>query len=137
MKRLLIFSLFVMMMLVLSACGGAGASTPEASAKNWIEALFKADGETLRANMCRQQSLALSDDLIAQLAQGLSQAGSALDLSGLTYAYNGAGQVTIGGMVKITIAGQTVERSLGDLGLNTVPVVEEDNGWKVCLSLGG
>ncbi len=136
MKRFITIILFGMM-LMLSACGGAGASTPEASAKNWIEALFKADGTTLRANMCRQQSLALTDELIGQLAQGLAQAGSVLDLSGLTYRYDGAGQVAIGGMVKITIAGQPLERSLADLGLNTIPVVEEDNGWKVCLSLGG
>jgi hypothetical protein len=136
-KRVFLMVCMGILALVMVACStGGGASSPEIAGKNWIEAFFRADGEALRANMCNVQSAALTDGVLAQLAQGLGSAGSTLDLSGLTYTYNQAGgTVTIAGMVRVSLAGQTVERSLDMMQLDILPVVQEDGGWKVCLNL--
>ncbi|MDZ4670277.1 MAG: hypothetical protein SH821_05365 [Phototrophicales bacterium] len=132
----LMMSMGILALAMVACSTGGGAVSPEIASKNWIEAFFRADGETLRANMCNVQSAALTDGVLAQLAQGLGSAGSTLDLSGLTYSYNQAtSNVTIAGMVRVSLAGQTVERSLDLMQLDILPVVQEDGGWKVCLNL--
>ncbi len=123
--------LFIAVLLV--GCSSGGAKTPEAAAQNWVNALFSANGEQLRANMCAAQAIVLGETVMRGISEGLAQ-GGAVDVSGLTYTYNPATQaVTIGGVVRISVAGRTIDRSLSELNLNILPVIQEDGAWKVCL----
>lgn len=135
--RIIIISLFVLFATVfLAACGGRGASSPEAAAQNWLNAFFKADGKTLRDTTCTAQSLALTDSVINGLANTLGMTGATFDLSRLTYVYDATRKtVAIGGTVRITVNGITRDQNLTMLNLNILPVVEEGGGWKVCLNL--
>ncbi|MCL4253849.1 MAG: hypothetical protein KJ043_08725 [Anaerolineae bacterium] len=133
--RHVIIIIMILSAVLLVGCASGGASTPEVAAKNWIDALFSADGDQMRDNMCKVQAVALNNTIMNGIREGLA-GGGAVDVSGLTYSYNQATQsVTIGGVVRISAAGQTIERALGELGLNILPVIQEEGGWKVCLSL--
>lgn len=133
MRQIRLIIIFIALLLV--GCSSGGAKTPEAAAQNWVNALFSANGDQLRANMCKAQAIVLGDTVMRGISDGLAQ-GGAVDVSGLTYSYNQATQsVTIGGRVRISALGTTVDRDLGELGLNILPVIQEDGGWKVCLSL--
>lgn len=133
MRQIRLVIIFIALLLV--GCSSGGAKTPESAAQNWVNALFSANGDQLRANMCKAQAIVLGDTVMQGISDGLAQ-GGAVDVSGLTYSYNQATQsVTIGGRVRINALGTTVDRDLGELGLNILPVIQEDGGWKVCLSL--
>ena len=133
MRQIRLIIIFIALLLV--GCSSGGAKTPEAAAQNWVNALFSANAEQLRANMCKAQAIVLGETVMRGITEGLAS-GGAVDVSGLIYSYNQATQsVTIGGRVRISALGTTVNRDLGELGLNILPVIQEDGGWKVCLSL--
>lgn len=137
-NRAMFIAVLVLVAMVSVACGGGssggGAGKPEDAAKNWVEALFKADGATLRNNMCDAQKAAITDDVVSSLASSLGGTGATLDTAGITYTVSG-NNVTLGGNLKVTMSGQSVDVPMTSFPLGTLPVVQEGGGWKVCLSL--
>ncbi|MCU0482336.1 MAG: hypothetical protein MUE54_14170, partial [Anaerolineae bacterium] len=63
-NRAMLIAVLVLVAMVSVACGGGGSGGGSGSAtdaaKNWVEALFKADGNALRNNMCDSQKAAIT-----------------------------------------------------------------------------
>ena len=121
---------------------GTGTITPETVAKTWFEALFRADGQTLRDNMCQAQRSAITDEVVSTLESSLSGAGATIKTDGVTYSYNDSTNiVTLGGTIAISAGGQTIDVPMESFTLGNLPMVQENGRWFVCLdmtdSLGG
>lgn len=112
------------------------SATPSDVAKAWIDGLFNADGQAMRDNMCKSQRAAITDEVVNQLDASLLGAGATIDTAGITYTFNDAtSMVTIGGNLKVTVSGQSVDVPMTSFPLAEIPVVNEDGRWFVCLSL--
>ena len=136
-NRVSLMLVLVVVAMLAAACGGGsgtGAGSADGAAKAWFEALLKADGNALRNNMCDAQKAAITDAVVSSLATSLSGAGATMDTAGVTYTVNGS-NVTLGGTMKVTAAGQSVDVPMTSFPLGTLPVVQEGGTWKVCLDL--
>lgn len=123
--------------IAVSACanngggGGGGASnTPEGAVKAWFDAALSGNADGVRAETCAsgQESV----DQVADSFGAMSEGGE-VDGSGLTFTKaseeGDRATVNVGGTIKVTVAGTSVDQPMTDL---TVPLVKENGAWKVC-----
>lgn len=148
MKKLMTIITAVLLVAVLAACGGAapagdtttgGGGSPEDAAKAFMEATFAGDGEAMRAAVCAAQRAQITDEVVEQMASamgGAAAAGAEMDYSGLTYTASdvteNSANVTIGGNITVTVAGQSQSMDASQMGMPPLPVTREDGAWKVC-----
>lgn len=143
-KRVLLITAMMIIALVSAACGGGGGGGGSGSAtdaaKTFFEALIKADGNALRGSLCAAQQAAITDEVVSSLASSIGGTGAELDTSGITYTLEGT-NVVLGGTMKVSVQGQSVDVPMSQFPLGSLPVVEEGGGWKVCINpltgLGG
>lgn len=144
MKRGALVLALIVVSMVIAACGdngggngggggGSASNTPEGAAKAFWEAAYSGNAEVAKANAC-----AAGQDMIDEAVAGMSAisaSGATLDFSGLTYTKASESgddaTVSIGGALKVTVAGQTTEQPLGD-SIPAIPLKREGGVWKVC-----
>ncbi|MCL4255388.1 MAG: hypothetical protein KJ043_16635, partial [Anaerolineae bacterium] len=136
-KRVLLITAMMIIALVSAACGGGGGGGGSGSAtdaaKTFFEALLKADGNALRGSLCAAQQAAITDEVVSSLSSSIGGTGAEIDPSGVTYTLNGS-EVTLGGVLKVSMSGQSVDVPMEQFPLGNLPVVEEGGGWKVCIN---
>ncbi|MDX2077082.1 MAG: hypothetical protein SFZ02_11670 [bacterium] len=121
---------------IMPNLGGQSSPLPEDVAKTWFEALFRADGQALRDNMCQAQRSAITDDVVNNLESSLSGAGATMNTEGVTYSYNDStNTVTLGGTISVTVSGQTVDVPMDTFPLGSLPMIQENGRWFVCLDI--
>ncbi len=144
-NRAMLIAVLVLVAIVSAACGGGssgGAGKPEDAAKAFIEATFKGDFTALKNSVCDKLKGDLTTEAEATIKAGLEQMGGAgnLDTSAITYTYDSANKsVTLGGTMKATVQGVSMDIPVDTMFPGGLPVVEEGGGWKVCPAtvLGG
>jgi len=136
------FAVLVMMMaiaLVASACGGGGgdgASNPGDAVGGVIEALFEGDADALSNYICED----LQDEAAAvgeEAAAGLGDLGDVdIDLNleyTVTDETDTTANVTVGGTIGVSVAGESIEQDASALfGDTQIPVIKEGDNWVVC-----
>jgi hypothetical protein len=143
MKKWMSLIAAMLLVSVLAACGGAapagGGTTagagPEAVAKTFIEASFTANLEAARSVACAALTATLTDETAASMQEMMSEANP--DFSALTYTVSDqtdtSATVTVGGTLKMTVAGVTQDMNFADMGPAAIlPIVKEGDAWKVC-----
>lgn len=124
--------------LILTACGGGGATGGGISmtdaAKQFLESVYQGNKDKALEVVCAAQKTATE----AQISAATLPEGTSVDLSGLTYEVasesGDTGAVKVSGMLKVTAAGVTDEVDLGASGspFANIPMKNE-SGWKVCI----
>ena len=115
--------------IALSACG-TDRDQPVDAVRGWFEAVVALDMAQAQALTCAADNRAIDDALSA--SGGLSreidlsnlQAQIAVDISGLQFEENGAGDDSAIVRVSGVLNGQPVDQE--------VRLVKEDDAWKVC-----
>lgn len=145
-KRVLLIVAMMVIALVSAACGGGGggggAGSATDAAKAFIEATFKGDFNALRNSVCEARRGELTAEQEAAITAGLQSMGGAgaVDTSGITYTLNSENNtVTLGGTIKVTVQGTTVDAPVESMFAEGLPVLQEGGSWKVCPTnmLGG
>jgi len=138
-NRAMLIAVLVLVAIVSAACGGGGSGggsgKPEDAAKAFIEATFKGDFTALKNAVCDKLKGDLTAEAEATIKAGLDQMGGAgsLDTSAITYTYDSANKVvTLGGTMKATVQGVSMDIPVDTMFATGLPVVEEGGGWKVC-----
>lgn len=142
MFKTLKLALVVACAALLAACGGAagGGGSPEDAARSFMNALGSLDAEGMRNVTCAAQqgqvdALASSFDQMreadAEFSMDVSQLGyTARDVTDTT------ATVDITGELSMTALGQTQTIDVSEAGVTGestgMPMVREDNAWKVC-----
>jgi len=138
MKKSLGLVAVLMMAFVLAACGGAApagdSGSPEASAKGFVEATFSGNIEAAKTFACTAALAQLTDESAAAMS---AMADAEVDFSGLTYTVSDAtdttANVTVGGIMKMTLAGTTQDLDFATMGDSAkFPMVKENGVWKAC-----
>lgn len=137
MSKLLTSLVVGLLILVLAACGGGGASgSPTDAAKGFMEAIASLDEEAAKGYLCSAQAEA-ADEMTGSFDDA---EGFTMDVSGLTYT---AGEVsgnnatvTISGNIRMEMAGESNELPADTL-FPELPMVNEGGSWKVCPSETG
>lgn len=116
---------------------GTGTVTPETVAKVWVEALFRADGDTLRAATCESQRSAITDELINSISEAFSTGGATIQLDNVTYTFDEeTSTITIGGTMKIIVSDVSQDMQVSSV-FPPFPMVQENGTWLVCAPLDG
>lgn len=126
----------VVLAALLAACGGGGGGggmSMTDAAKQFLEATFKQDKDKALAVVCAAYKTAAE----ATFSAGAAAAGAAeVDLSGVTFTVakesGDTGEVAVSGKIKITVAGQSQEMDLAQMGTMTNLPMKNESGWKVC-----
>ena len=135
MKYPALMVLLLLVAMAVAACGGGGgggtSNTPEAAAKAWFEAAFAGNLDGVKAQTCAAGQTGV--ETAATAFSSFSATGATVDASGLTFTKASEtgddATVTVGGNVKVTAAGQSVEQPMENV---TMPLKKESGAWKVC-----
>jgi ABC-type glycerol-3-phosphate transport system substrate-binding protein len=141
-KTLRVVLLFIVV-LALAACGGtaapaannqSAAGDPAAAAKGFVDAAFT--GGDVTSFVCQAAGVDQLKEAFEMLAATYKQANATIDTTGLTYAVSDqtdtVANVTVGGNLKVTIAGVAQDIPMTDASM-VVPVKKEGDAWKVCV----
>lgn len=139
-KRVLLIVAMMVIALVSAACGGGGdsgggAGSATDAAKAFIDATFKGDFNAMRNAVCEARRGELTAEQEAEITAGLQAMGGAgsIDSSGITYTHNTENNtVTLGGTIKVTVQGTTVDAPVEAMFAEGLPVLQEGGSWKVC-----
>jgi len=113
---------------------GTGTITPETVAKTWVEALFRADGDTLRAATCESQRSTITDEILKSVSEAFSMGGATIKLDNVTYTFDEAtSTLTVGGTMEIIVSG--VSQEIPASMFPPFPMVQENGTWLVCAPL--
>lgn len=142
MKTLQMLLIFVLV-LCLAACGGttapaannqSAAGDPSAVAKGFVDAAFT--GGDITPFVCQAPGVEQLKEAFEMLAATYTQANATLDTAGLTYTVSDqtdtSANVTVGGTLKVTIAGTAQDIPMGDANM-VIPVKKEGDAWKICV----
>ena len=146
-KRVLLIVALMLIALVSAACSGGGDSgggrgRASDAAYAFIDATFKGEFNALRNAVCEARRGELTAEQEAEITAGLQAMGGAgsIDSSGITYTFNSeSNTVTLGGTIKVTVQGTTVDAPVDAMFAEGLPVLQEGGSWKVCPTniLGG
>jgi hypothetical protein len=132
-------SAFLALAIVLAACGGGGGGDTGAMtdvAKQFMEAALKGEKDKAAGFVCDAYKQA-AEGIVTAFSQMASVPGASVEFSGLTYTpgavAGNVGIVTVGGKLKITVAGTTQEVDLSQAGAGMAALpMKNDGGWKIC-----
>jgi hypothetical protein len=136
--------LMIIALLSLSACGGSESDAISSTAKEWLQALFTGDGNTLSRTTCSAFANEVGTSaLLMTAANGMF--GSALGLDTtldvnldnatftVTQSNSNSATVKLGGEVTISISGFFQSAPV----VATFEMGKESGSWKVCNYIDG
>lgn len=128
--------IFVMMIIVLVSTACGGNNSPTGVAKTFFEGLLKADAATIRSVLCEARIADAKDEIFDTMSDATKDGN--FDLSNVTYTYSEAAKiVTLGGIIRATVRGVSVDVPASNILPYGLPVIEEGGNWRVCSLLGG
>jgi hypothetical protein len=137
MKQMKVAVLSLILLCVVSACGGG--DSPEAAAKEWLQAMAAMDGNKIAERTCAAQQASVQQaglwlsvfGLFGQMQLG-DQAQAKIDISGLTFttvrSSGDTAAVQVSGRVRVAILAVSQAQDVNE----TWRMEREDGKWKWC-----